>query len=297
MSSPLALPMYAINPADNHALWQTVKTQLAAQGLDVDHLQPETPADLLSHWRSPDLVLSQSCGFPLMTLLNEVQVVGAFHYTAPGCEGGNYRSWLVTREEDEGNTLADFCARRVVCNSADSWSGYNVLLSMVAELDVKGHFFATTLFSDSHRQSLMALREGLADIAAIDCVTWALLQRHESWRLHGLKIIASSPLAPGLPLITAAGTSPATLAALRAALHQVADSKQAEKSLINGFSALSREAWHVLMARHAAAAGRGVTRLSEEEIEGGEGHHPDDHRGKQTAGDDSGYRRDKGRHQ
>jgi type VI secretion system secreted protein Hcp len=39
MSNPLAFPMYAINSADNTAFWQAVKTQLAAQGLNVGHLQ------------------------------------------------------------------------------------------------------------------------------------------------------------------------------------------------------------------------------------------------------------------
>ena len=288
MSSPLAFPMYAINSADNTTFWQAVKTQLTAQGLEVGPLQPEIPVDLFSHWRSPDLLLSQTCGFPLMTQLLDVQVVGAFHYTAAGCEGVNYRSWLVARNADRGKTLADFRGRRVVCNSADSWSGYNVLLSMVARLGVKPSFFAQTLFSGSHRHSLVALRERLADIAAIDCVTWALLQRHEPGLVNGLTIIGSSPQAPGLPLIAAAGTSPATLASLRAALYQAAGSAQAEKVLINGFSALSREDWQSLLARRNTAAGLGLTRLSEEEIECGEGHHPDDHRGKQAAGHDPG---------
>lgn len=266
MRDALAFPMYAVNLPDHLAFWQRVKTQLAAQGLEVGHLQPEMPVDLLSHWRSPNLLLSQSCGFPLMTQLHQVQVVGAFHYTAPGCKGVNYRSWLVTRDAGGGKTLADFGRRRVVCNSQDSWSGYHALVDMVAQLGVKGPFFAKTLLSGSHRQSLVALREGRADIAAIDCVSWALLQRHEPRLVKGLTIIGKSALAPGLPLITAAGTPAATLAACRVALQQVAHSAQAEKVLINGFSALSREHWQLLLARRARAAGLGVAQLSQEEI-------------------------------
>lgn len=297
MSSPLAFPMYAVNPDDNQAFWLAVKTQLVKQGLAVDHLQPVLPADLLHHWRSPDLLLSQSCGFPLMTQLPDVQVVGAFHYTARGCEGVYYRSWLVARSEEEGKTLADFRGRRVVCNAPDSWSGYKVLLGMIAGLGVETHFFAATLFSGSHRQSLVALREGQADIAAIDCVTWALLQRHEPELLQGLSIIGRSPLAPGLPLITPAGTSDATLLALRGALEEVAHSPTAERVLIRGFSAMAREAWQVLLTRRDAAAGLGVTRLSEKEIECGEGHHADDDRGKQAPGRHPGHRSDEGRHE
>ena len=35
------------------------------------------------------------------------------------------------------------------------------------------------MFSGSHRQSLRELQQENADIAAIDCVTYALLQRHQ----------------------------------------------------------------------------------------------------------------------
>ena len=266
MSNRLALPMYAVDPAASRAFWQVIKDLLAAQGLPVAQERYGVPQDLLRHWRSPALLLSQSCGFPLMTLLPEVQVVGAFHYAAPGCEGSHYRSWLVAREQDRGRTLADFRARRVVCNAPDSWSGYNVLLSMVAPLRHEGGFFAGTRFSGSHRASLLALQAGEADIAAIDCVTWALLQRHQPALLKGLCIIDQSPPAPGLPLITGAATSRETLATLRAALTQAAGRAEAQGVLVNGFSAMAREAWRPLLARREAAAGQGVTHLAKEEV-------------------------------
>lgn len=266
MSNRLALPMYAIDPAASRAFWQVIKDLLVVQGLPLAQERYGVPQDLLSHWRSPELLLSQSCGFPLMTLLPDVQVVGTFHYAAPGCEGPHYRSWLVAPEPEKGRALADFRGHRVVCNAPDSWSGYNVLLSMVAPLRREGGFFAETRFSGSHRASLLALRTGEADIAAIDCVTWALLQRHEPALLSGLCIIDQSPPAPGLPLITGAATSGETLAKLRAALTQAAGRPEAQRVLINGFSEMTREAWRPLLARREAAAGQGITRLAEKEI-------------------------------
>ncbi len=266
MRNRLALPMYAIDPAASRAFWQVIKDLLAAQGLPVAQASYGLPPDLLSHWRNPALLLSQSCGFPLMTLLPDVQVVGAFHYAAPGCEGPHYRSWLVAREQKRNQTLADFRGQRVVCNAPDSWSGYNVLLSMVAPLRREGWFFAETHFSGSHRASLLALRTGEADIAAIDCVTWALLQRHEPALLKGLCIIDQSSPAPGLPLITGAATSCETLAKLRAALTLAAGRAEAQGVLINGFREMTREGWRPLLARREAAAGQGVTRLAEKEI-------------------------------
>lgn len=129
MSERLAFPMYAVNDEDTQALWRAVRQLLAARGVvEEDTLSYQVPEDLLTHWRHPALLLSQTCGYPLMTRLPAVQTVGCFHYSAPGCEGRNYRSLLAVREVDGGQTLADFRGRRVACNSPDSQSGYNVLL-------------------------------------------------------------------------------------------------------------------------------------------------------------------------
>ena len=81
------------------------------------------------------------------------------------------------------------------CNSPDSQSGYNVLLKMVAPLSRDGRFFSAVAFSGSHRQSLRELQRE-ADIAAIDCVTWALLPCHQPEALAGLAVIAPQTRSP-----------------------------------------------------------------------------------------------------
>ena len=86
MSHSVNLPMYALHPPENQALEAAVRELLLARGIAVSS-PSSPPADLLSHWRQPDLLLSQTCGYPLATLLPEVQTVGCFHYSAPGCAG------------------------------------------------------------------------------------------------------------------------------------------------------------------------------------------------------------------
>ena len=123
-----SLPMSPFTPQDVEALWQKVRVALSTLAI------PDTlswPTSLLPHWQHNDLLLSQTCGYPLMTRLPEVQVVGAFHYSAPGCEGPNYRSWIAVREQESGQTLADFRGRRLVFNSEDSQSGYHSLMKMI----------------------------------------------------------------------------------------------------------------------------------------------------------------------
>lgn len=262
MTKILAFPMYAVNIADNERLWQAVQTLLLERGLSASAWHGE---DLSAHWQSPKLLLSQTCGYPLVTRLTDVQTVGCFHYTAPGCEGIYYRSFLVAREADAGNTLADFRGKRAVCNSADSQSGYNALRKMIAPLAVDGRFFAETILSGSHRQSLIALAAGRAEIAAIDCVTWALLQRHEPALLQGLRVVGETPPAPGLPLIASGSTSPETLSLLRDALKTLVTAPDyrevCEAVLIGGFSEVSRQPYSLLLDWRDEAAKSGVTQL------------------------------------
>lgn len=117
------------------------------------------------------------------------------------------------------------------------------------------------MFSGSHRQSLRELQQENADIAAIDCVTYALLQRYQPQALAGLVAIGWSPAAPGLPLITAGATPAATLNSLREALQQlVSDDRYrslCDALLICGYSDMSREAYAPLLAWRDEAAALG----------------------------------------
>lgn len=262
MTKRLSLPMYDINHTITLALTDALVQLLAARDLAAS---VEWHHHLLPHWRDNDLLLSQTCGYPLVKLLPDVQLVGAFQSCAPGCEGWRYRSWLVVREEDAALTLADFRGRRAVCNSDDSHSGYNALRYVVAPLAQQGLFFAQTHFSGSHRQSLAALRQRQADIAAIDCISWALLQHHVPAELAGLTIIGETPLCAALPLITAASTDQPTLAALRSALTQLVQDEAYRElctaSLIGGFATPERAFYDEVLQWEQQAATLGVTAL------------------------------------
>lgn len=263
MSHDIAFPMYDLHRPDTEALIRAVSDLLVVRGIATRAVWPQEA--LLAHWRSDALLLSQTCGFPLVTQLPEVQTVGCFHYAAPGCDDFRYRSLLIAREENARQTLADFRGRVAACNSVDSQSGYNALRKLVAPLAEGGAFFSSVVLSGSHRQSLVAIAQNRADIAAIDCVSWALLQRHEPELLAGLAVIGSSPLAPGLPLITAKRTSTHTLVLLQDALSELVSSPRyralCDALLITGFSPIAREAYSPLLAWRDEAAKQGVTQL------------------------------------
>jgi ABC-type phosphate/phosphonate transport system substrate-binding protein len=105
-----------------------------------------------------------------------------------------------------------------VINGEDSHSGYSALRALVAQLHRRGRFFSAVRISGGHTASLDMVACGEADVAAIDCVTHALLDRYRPDALSGTRVLTRTASAPGLPYVTAAATSPDTLRRLQAGL-------------------------------------------------------------------------------
>ncbi|BDA83481.1 phosphate ABC transporter substrate-binding protein [Aureimonas sp. SA4125] len=246
----VSYPMYCAAPGAIDGFWRGLRRHLAAAGLtDVD-ADLTLPEDLPSHWTAPNLLLSQTCGYPLTHgLEGRVQIVGTPCYDAPGCEGPLYSSAFVVREGDPAETLADCRGRRVAFNSRDSQSGYNSLRRAVAPLAEGTPFFAAAIESGAHRRSMDLVRDDVADLAAIDCVSFALAS--DAGSTAGLRILGVSSSAPGLPLITAADAPPQTVARLRrafsAACADPALSAHRAGMRLSGFEVLPLAAYRTIL--------------------------------------------------
>jgi ABC-type phosphate/phosphonate transport system substrate-binding protein len=220
-----ALPMYdfAELQADNDALWSALAENLIAAG--VAHV-PDRLTRGRRHfelWRDPNLLLAQACEYPIATdFAGTVQLVATPVYTAPGCAGPLYRSAIVVRRHEPAATLADMQGMRCVINEWTSNSGMNLLRAAVAPLAAGADFFESVDLSGAHRRSVEMVADGEADLAAIDCVSWAHFQRIAPERTGPLRVLAWTDASPSLPLVTAAGTDAPTLRALRSALADLA---------------------------------------------------------------------------
>jgi ABC-type phosphate/phosphonate transport system substrate-binding protein len=201
---PIAsLPMYdwpEIRWA-NDALWSAIALRLAEAGMEVpSHLDRSRAHDDV--WRDPDLILSQTCGFPFSTqLIGKACLVGTPVYAVEGCSGPFYSTVIVARKGD-GNRLSEFRGRRFAVNSEDSLSGHVALRVAMLEagLDPAAVEWVAT---GSHRNSIRAVAAGEADIASIDAVCWALAKDYEGEAVAELEVVTRTPLRPGLPLLTA----------------------------------------------------------------------------------------------
>jgi len=172
--------------------------------------------DRYREWQSPQLLLSQTCGHPLVhSLGSSVQVVATPHYEVPGCDGPRYRSFVLVREDEKAQGVDELRGKRLAVNGRDSWSGYRVWRRILpGGVDVEERF-GEIVITGSHRESIRSVRGGRADLCAVDCVSHALLDRASPDELAGTRIIGRSPLQPALPFITGAATSEGEHARIR----------------------------------------------------------------------------------
>jgi ABC-type phosphate/phosphonate transport system substrate-binding protein len=180
-------------------------------------------------------------------------------YSAPGCEGKRYRSVIVVR--GAGGTLADFRGRRCAVNELDSNSGMNLLRAAVAPLATGGRFFGSVVVSGSHHRSVEMVASGEADVAAVDCVSFAHFQRLYPSVVGQLRILSWTPSAPSLPFITACSASDATVQTLRSALADVFDdpglAPLREQLLLSGVDLQPTEGFDEVLALERRAVEEG----------------------------------------
>ena len=259
-----SLPMYDLPEVGSctDRLWSAVAEELRDGGVrDVPDGLERTP-NHHDAWSPCGLLLSQSCGYPVATALrNALRIVATPHYTAPGCEGYQYSSVVVVRASSRATALDDFQDAVCAFNSPDSQSGYNALRASIAPIAGGRRFFGHTIETGSHAASIEAVRDGRADVCAVDCVTWALLARHRPGFVDGLAVLRFTEPAPGLPFVTARDCSDATLRTIRGALRRAFErpdlARTLDALLIGGISMLAIEAYEPLLAmeRDAVAAG------------------------------------------
>jgi ABC-type phosphate/phosphonate transport system substrate-binding protein len=235
-----SLPMYDLPEirAATNVFGKSVLRRLSFDG----ELARETDHEAL--WRDERLVFSQTCGYPLThELAGQVRYAATPHYDADGCDGPLYRSLILARIKQP---LESFRGARAAINAANSMSGMLALKLVFARLANNGKFFGDAIVTGSHLASMTAVRDGVADVCAIDAVTVALTRLHAPQHLDGLIEVARSPQAPGLPYITRARIPQDVVAALTAAFADDAAADARAALLLDGFSVLDDEAYDVI---------------------------------------------------
>ncbi|MCR9122221.1 MAG: PhnD/SsuA/transferrin family substrate-binding protein [Phyllobacteriaceae bacterium] len=222
------LPMYdwPERRAEIDALWARLRDALRDEGFEAPDALTRTD-DPEEAWLSPDLLLGETCSYPLETVLRgRVRYVATPVHDAPGCGAGTYRSAIIAPGAGEGmpppggprSVLQSGSIGTLAANAPDSMSGFVALERDLAQAGraVPGH----VLWTGSHRASIRAVAEGKADCAAIDCVTWQIAKEHEP-AAQQVHVIGWTAERPGLPLITNVNMDDTDIERLRRAVAAV----------------------------------------------------------------------------
>ena len=227
MTWKVALPMYNVSDAVTcgyDLLLDALIGILQRNGWHEPIEKVHAPADLPGFWQRPDLLLSQTCGYPYMTRFQgRVHLLATPCFDFSGCRGADYSSVIVVRADSGIGTLEDARGGVAAVNEMDSNSGMNLLRHAVAPLARDGRFFRDVRISGAHLASLAMLRDGNADIAAIDCITYAYVQQHRPETVEALRILQFTAWTPGLPFIASSTLTDERLRRLHAALSELAE--------------------------------------------------------------------------
>ena len=213
-----SLPMYDLPDCRdaNDRYWALIRDGLRSAGVSAPDAITRGMPDLMHHWQQPDLVLSQTCGFPFRAVLHgKVTLVATPDYGLEGCPPGYYQSVFLARSDDPRMALTDFRPARFAYNDALSQSGWAAPQNHAAGL---GFQFTPVIRTGGHALSARAVLDGQADLAAVDAMTWRLLVRNDPG-MAALKVVDRTEPTPCLPYIAASGGTPkVTFDAIAAAI-------------------------------------------------------------------------------
>ncbi len=198
--------MYAPNDA-HKAAWQSWLSALSDSYLKQCYATVELGfSEHDEAYTNPNLITAQTCGYPLVTRWAKThKPIAVALFDVPGCtlDTAQYSSWFITRADHPANSLQQFRDTRIALNSDSSNSGMNVLRYAISQFASTERFFSERLLTGGHKQSMYAVAEGRADLAAIDVVTYALINELEPGMCQQLKIVGQSESTTGLPFICA----------------------------------------------------------------------------------------------
>ena len=152
--------------------------------------------------RDAGLFLGHTCGYPLMKHLKDQVIPFCVPvFEVPGTDGKMYSSRFIVAADSSIEALDECRGKVAAMNAADSNSGMNVLRYAIARFNPSGPFFSRVVQTGSHLHSLETVADGTTDVAAIDCVSYQLIQDHWPELVEKVRSIGFSVKTCGLPLV------------------------------------------------------------------------------------------------
>ena len=194
--------MYAFT--DNlRASWQALYDHFIHLASDTHNIDPVLRFDTdEASLRDDNLLVGHTCGYPLMkNLQDKLSPICVPVFDVDGCDGRYCSSTFITSDSSNIQSLSDSYQGIAAFNGRDSNSGMNVLRQAIAPMSQGRPFFSHLIESGSHKQSLIEVNEGRADVAAIDSVSFALIADAWPELVAKLRVFSYSAKTCGLPFV------------------------------------------------------------------------------------------------
>jgi ABC-type phosphate/phosphonate transport system substrate-binding protein len=242
--------------AANDVLWDAIARRL--MGFGFRQVPPKLERDRALHdvWSSDRLLFGQTCGYPFAARFRgRLRLLGVPEYSLPGCTRSGHRSFVIVHAGSTVRSLNALRGTRAAINDVESMTGRHLLGDAIAASGGSPGFFASVEVSGSHAVSLERVAAGAADVAAIDCVSYAHLARAAPEIVAETRIIHRTRETPTLPFVvsTACGEVAASLVACALA-EAVADPATADARRTLGLVRIRRQTVSVYDDTLAVAA-------------------------------------------
>ncbi|MGH8302718.1 MAG: phosphate/phosphite/phosphonate ABC transporter substrate-binding protein [Steroidobacteraceae bacterium] len=240
--------MYSVTPEVESA-WRGLLARVTEDAaVALDYLPYPAPQPLEHLWSRPDLGAVLMCGYPIALQLATVQPIAAPIPRAAWARGrAVYRTDLIVRQDAPYEKLEDTFGGRAGWKVAHSHSGFNAF---------RHHLLAyrtpqrPTLYREmagnlvTARNVLDAVRERRIDVGPLDAYWHMLIARHAPKVVEGVRVLASTELAPMPAFVAAADMPAAAVGRLRHAFTGAATkpwfAEFADPLMIEGFSETTR---------------------------------------------------------
>jgi ABC-type phosphate/phosphonate transport system substrate-binding protein len=257
--------MYAVTPAIE-AGWRSLLEHITqSAGVNFHYVPYSAPQPLEQLWSRPDLGCVFMCGYAIALGLAPVTPIAAPIPRANWAAGqALYRSDLIVRAEAPYQRLEDSFGARAGWTVEHSHSGFNAFRHHLLpyrtreRLRLYGQMLGKLLTA---RAVLDSVREGRIDIGPLDAYWHMLAARHAPELTEGIRVLATTELAPIPAFVTTADAPSELVTRLRTAFVGAANqpwfAPLGDLLLLDGFAAAGSAQYAPLLAwdREAKAAG------------------------------------------
>lgn len=247
--------MYAVTAGVEDA-WRALLEHVSHEAkVELTYLPYPAPQPLEKLWRRPDLGAVFMCGYPIALGLAPVLPIAAPVPRAAWAGGrAVYRTDLIVRGDARYRTLEDTFGGRAGWTVEHSHSGFNAFRHhlLAYRTPQRPQLYAQMIGNlVTARNVLDSVREGRIDVGPLDAYWHLLIARHAPELTAGIRVLASTALAPMPALVASAGTPPETVARLRAALIASSSRKWftplGEQLLLDGFAEVHADTFTPLL--------------------------------------------------